>query len=107
MIGRVAQGVIDRRLSQYPAVAVLGPRQVGKTTLAQAIAAQHAGALLLDMERESDLAAVARPELFFPAHRDRLIVLDEVQHAPHLFAALRPEIDADRREGRFLLLDSA
>ena len=50
---------------------------------------------------------MARPELFFPAHRDRLIVLDEVQHAPHLFAALRPEIDADRREGRFLLLDSA
>ena len=49
MIGRVAQGVIDRRLSQYPAVAVLGPRQVGETTLAQAIVEQHAGALLLDM----------------------------------------------------------
>lgn len=107
MLKRVTQGVIERRLAQYPAVAVLGPRQVGKTTLAQAIAAHHAGALLLDMERESDRAAVARPELFFPAHRGRLIVLDEVQHAPHLFAALRPEIDDDRRAGRFLLLGSA
>ena len=107
MLKRIAHAVIERRLSQYPAVALLGPRQVGKTTLAQAIAAQHPGALLLDMERESDRAAVAQPELFFPAHRDRLIVLDEVQHAPHLFSALRPEIDADRRAGRFLLLGSA
>jgi predicted AAA+ superfamily ATPase len=107
MLKRVAQSIVEQRLAQYPAVAVLGPRQVGKTTLAQAIAAQHAGAMLLDMERESDRAAVARPELFFPAHRDRLIVLDEVQHAPHLFASLRPEIDDDRRAGRFLLLGSA
>lgn len=107
MLTRAALATIERRLSRYPAVALLGPRQVGKTTLAQAIAARHPSALLLDMERESDRAAVARPELFFPAHRDRLIVLDEVQHAPHLFAALRPEIDADRRAGRFLLLGSA
>lgn len=107
MLTRAAFATVERRLSRYPAVALLGPRQVGKTTLAQAIAARHPSALLLDMERESDRAAVARPELFFPAHRDRLIVLDEVQHAPHLFAALRPEIDADRRAGRFLMLGSA
>lgn len=107
MLTRATFATVERRLSRYPAVALLGPRQVGKTTLAQAIAARHPGALLLDMERESDRAAVARPELFFPAHRDRLIVLDEVQHAPHLFAALRPEIDADRRAGRFLMLGAA
>lgn len=107
MIRRLTQATVERRLAQYPAVVLLGPRQVGKTTLAQIIARQHPGALLLDMERESDRAAVTRPELFFPVHRDRLIVLDEVQHAPQLFTALRPEIDADRRAGRFLLLGSA
>ena len=56
---------------------------------------------------ESDRAALQRPELFFAAHRDRLLILDEVQLAPQLFAALRPEIDAHCRAGRFLLLGSA
>ena len=99
--------MIERRLLQAPAVALLGPRQVGKTTLAQAIAARYPQALLLDMARESDRAAVSRPELYFPLHRGRLVVLDEVQLVPQLFSALRPEIDADRRAGRFLLLGSA
>jgi hypothetical protein len=107
MLTRHLQSVVERRLAQSPAVALLGPRQVGKTTLAHAVAAGHAGAVLLDMERESDRAAVARPELFFPRYRDRLVVLDEVQHLPQLFTALRPEIDAQRRPGRFLLLGSA
>ena len=107
MIERNLHHVVQQRLRQYPAVALLGPRQVGKTTLAKTIAAQHPGAMLLDLERESDRAAVERPELFFAAHRDRLVVLDEVQLAPKLFAALRPEIDADRRAGRFLMLGSA
>ena len=98
---------MQQRLLQYPAVVLLGPRQVGKTTLARTIAAQCPGAMLLDLERESDRAALEQPELFFAAHRDRLLVLDEVQFAPHLFTALRPEIDADRRAGRFLLLGSA
>jgi AAA domain len=93
MIERKAQALVEQRLARYPAVVLLGARQVGKTTLAQIVAARHPGALLLDMERESDRAAVAQPELFFPAHRSRLVVVDEVQHAPHLFTALRPEID--------------
>jgi predicted AAA+ superfamily ATPase len=59
------------------------------------------------MERESDRAVVSSPELFLPTCRGRLVVIDEVQHAPQLFAALRAEIDADRRAGRFLLLGSA
>ena len=107
MIERNLQRVVQQRLRQYPAVALLGPRQVGKTTLAKTIAAQYPRAMLLDLERESDRAAVERPELFFAAHRDRLVVLDEVQLVPQLFAALRPEIDADRRAGRFLMLGSA
>jgi len=107
MIERQLQSAIEHRLLQAPAVVLLGPRQVGKTTLARAIAARHPRAMLLDLERESDRAALERPELFFPAHRDRLLVLDEVQLMPRLFEALRPEIDADRRAGRFLLLGSA
>jgi uncharacterized protein len=107
MLGRQLEAHAISRLQQMPAVALLGPRQVGKTTLAQAIAARHPGALVLDMERASDRAAVEHAELFFPAHRGRLVVLDEVQRVPGLFSALRPEIDADRRPGRFLLLGSA
>lgn len=107
MIERQLHSLIERRLLQSPAVVLLGPRQVGKTTLAKAVAAQHPNAMVLDLERESDRAALQQPELFFAAHRDRLLVLDEVQFTPQLFAALRPEIDADRRVGRFLLLGPA
>ena len=107
MFSRNLQHLVAQALLRSPAVVLLGPRQVGKTTLARAIAQAHSDALFLDLERESDRAAVARPELFFPALRQRLVVLDEVQTLPDLFRALRPEIDADRRAGRFLLLGSA
>ena len=107
MIERQLRSLVERRLLQTPSVMLLGPRQVGKTTLALAVAAQHPQALVLDLERESDRAALQRPELFFAAHRGRLLVLDEVQLMPQLFASLRPEIDAERRAGRFLLLGSA
>ena len=107
MLTRHLRGLIEQRLHQGPAVVLLGPRQVGKTTLAQAVAARDPDALVLDLERESDRAVLDRPELFFAAHRHRLLVLDEVQHVPRLFTALRPEIDANRRPGRFLLLGSA
>jgi predicted AAA+ superfamily ATPase len=80
---------------------------VGKTTLARALAAEYPDAVVLDLERESDRARLAQPEAFFARHRARLVVLDEVQAVPEVFAALRPEIDADRRPGRFLLLGSA
>jgi uncharacterized protein len=107
MINRLIEADIRARLSLYPAVALLGPRQVGKTTLAATIAAAQPDALLLDLEREGDRAVLTNPELFFAAQRERLVVLDEVQFVPGLFAALRPEIDAQRRPGRFLLLGSA
>lgn len=107
MLKRQVQDVVERRLAQAPAVALLGPRQVGKTTLAKAVAQQQPNALLLDLERESDRAVLRQPELFFASHRDRLLVLDEVQFVPQLFTALRPEIDAHRTPGRFLLLGSA
>ncbi|MDQ2779280.1 MAG: AAA family ATPase [Pseudomonadota bacterium] len=63
--------------------------------------------MFLDLERAADRARLAEPELYFAQHREHLMVLDEVQFMPELFSHLRPEIDADRRPGRFLLLGSA
>ncbi len=107
MIERQLSATVADRLAHNPAVVLLGARQVGKTTLARAIAQRHPGANVLDMERPADLIRLAQPDLALPLQRDHLLVLDEVQLAPSLFAALRPEIDADRRPGRFLLLGSA
>ena len=107
MIERLAQFELNQRLARVPAVLLLGARQVGKSTLARAAAAARPGSVLLDLERASDRAQLAEPELFLARHRSRLVVLDEVQFMPDLFSHLRPEIDADRRPSRFLLLGSA
>ncbi|BCK86878.1 putative protein [Sideroxyarcus emersonii] len=94
-------------LAEFPAVALLGPRQAGKTTLARIIADMQQGAIRLDLERPSDLAKLADPELFLSRQGDRLVILDEIQRQPELFAVLRALIDDNRRPGRFLLLGSA
>jgi len=107
MIERRLLSGIDSRLRQQPAAVLLGPRQVGKTTLARRVAATRPDAVFLDMEDEADRARLAQPAAFFGRYRDRLVVIDEVQALPEIFSALRPEIDADRRPGRFLLLGSA
>ncbi len=97
-------------LDDFPAVALLGPRQVGKTTLALE-AAQARGAIYLDLESEEHRARLAQPELYLSGLQDRLVILDEVHRAPGLFPVLRGLIDQGRREGRrggrFLLLGSA
>jgi uncharacterized protein len=95
-------------LQTFPVVGILGPRQVGKTSLARTLAS-HLGdaALMLDLERPSDLTKLAEPELFLEPLSDRLVILDEVQLLPELFSVLRPLIDTHRRPGRFLILGSA
>jgi predicted AAA+ superfamily ATPase len=95
------------RLAFSPAVVLLGPRQVGKTTLARQIAATHPSAICLDLQLAGDREKLTEGSGFLQAHRDKLLVLDEVQYVPEVFAQLRPEIDALRRPGRFLLLGSA
>lgn len=107
MLKRQLLASLGRSLARFPAVALLGPRQAGKTTLARALAATRPGTVLLDLESAADRAVLAEPELALRGWSDRLVVLDEVQLQPGLFAALRPLIDADRRPGRFLLLGSA
>jgi hypothetical protein len=102
--------VLERRLSEVPAVALLGPRQAGKTTLALALGQAH-DALYLDLESEQVRAKLAEPELYLADHLDRLVILDEIHRTPGLFPVLRGLIDRARRGGRrsglYLLLGSA
>ena len=107
MINRRILPLIENSLAEFPAVVLLGPRQAGKTTLARSIANERSASLYLDLERPSDLAKLADPELFLSRHADQLIVLDEIQRKPELFSVLRALIDEKRTPGRFLLLGSA
>ena len=91
-------------------MALLGPRQVGKTTLARDLG-EELGAVYLDLEAPADQAKLSAPELYLRSHADRLVILDEVQHCPDIFRVLRGLIDEGRRSGspygRFLALGSA
>lgn len=97
-------------LDHNPAVALLGPRQVGKTTLALAVA-QDRPSVYLDLESERDRAKLDNAELYLADHLDKLVILDEVHRAPALFPLLRGLIDQARRSGKtagqYLLLGSA
>jgi len=95
-------------LKQFPAVAILGARQVGKTTLAKQIAAaQKKATLYIDLENPLDVRRLADPYTFLTDNKDKFIIIDEVQTIPSLFAVLRSVIDEDRRNGKFILLGSA
>ena len=112
MYSRVSKAQAALLLESFPAVALLGPRQVGKTTLAHEIARDCGGqALYLDLELPSDRAKLSEPEAYFAAHEGSLLILDEIQRMPDLFQVLRGVIDARRRKGftkgQFLLLGSA
>lgn len=110
MIDRLISSQLSDALAHSPAVALLGPRQVGKTTLALEVG-QRYHALYLDLESEQDRAKLAQPELYLADHQDKLVIFDEVHRAPGLFPVLRGLIDQGRRAGRnsglYLLLGSA
>nr|MBF0221856.1 ATP-binding protein [Desulfobulbaceae bacterium] len=105
-IQRAAGNDLHRALARSPAVAILGPRQCGKSTLAKTVL-DTASAVYLDLQDRVDRNKLGEPELFFDRHRDKLICLDEIQLLPEFFSVLRSEIDRDRRPGRFLILGSA
>ncbi len=101
---------VEQALGRQAAVALIGPRQAGKTTLALQIG-DAGDAVYLDLETRADRAKLADPALFLGRHEDRLVILDEIHRAPELFQDLRGLIDRGRRKGRrtgrFLLLGSA
>ena len=107
MFQRKSAFEIRQQLGLSPAVAILGARQIGKTTLAKQIAAEFPDSIYLDLENAQARAKLDQADVFFEANRHRLVVLDEIQNAPELFSTMRGEIDADRRPGRFLILGSA
>jgi predicted AAA+ superfamily ATPase len=103
---------VGKALGAFPIVALLGPRQVGKTTLALEVGrALGRDFAYLDLELESDQAKLGEAELYLRAQAGRLLIVDEVQRRPDLFPLLRGIVDARIREGersgQFLILGSA
>ena len=98
---------LRKYLTIFPAVAILGPRQCGKSTLVKSLSQHFDEILYLDMQKESDLNKLLEPELFFETNADKIICLDEIQLVPKLFSVLRSVIDGNRINGKFILLGSA
>ena len=100
---------LQKNIARVPAVAFLGPRQVGKTTLAKTIA-KDMDSIYVDLEAPGDLLKLRDPTSFLRSHSDKLVILDEIQRSPDLFMVLRGLIDqnrqAGRKSGQFLLLGS-
>lgn len=108
MFARHLQNLLKTSLSYFPAVAVLGPRQVGKTTLVKTLLSNSEKEVIyLDLEYFADQNRLREPDLFFQANQDKVVVLDEIQRMPQLFPLLRSLIDQHRIPGRFVLLGSA
>ncbi len=110
MLERWVINRLKKSIDHYPAVALLGVRQVGKTTLARVLA-EDIKSVYLDLEFPKDLVRLKDPTTFLESHSDKLIILDEIQHMPDIFLILRGLIDQNRRKGRnaghFLILGSA
>lgn len=110
MIERKIHTHISSALKRQAAVVIIGPRQVGKTTIAHKIGDQS-NAVYLDLENPADRGKLSDPLLFLKMHEDRLVILDEIHHAPEIFQVMRGIIDEGRRKGkgigRFLILGSA
>lgn len=112
MIQRVLLAKLLKSLDLYPVVALLGSRQVGKTTLAKSIVSTLPKPVIyLDLERESDRSKLSEPELYLNQHKDSLVVFDEVQRVPEIFPLLRSLVDeriqAGDKSSHFLVLGSA
>ncbi|PSL04476.1 ATP-binding protein [Cecembia rubra] len=98
--------LLQEYLSLFPAVGLIGPRQVGKTTLVKNLLLEKES-IYLDLEKASDKAKLVNAELFLKTHQNKTVILDEIQMMPELFTELRSLIDEKREAGRFILLGSA
>lgn len=107
ILKRQSSDIIIKRLKNFPAVAILGPRQCGKSTLAKNIIGHFKNSIYLDLESPADLNKLRDPETFFDANREKLVCLDEIQRAPEIFPVLRSIIDRANRNGQLLILGSA
>lgn len=106
-IQRKIEGTIKQYLKIFPVVAVLGPRQCGKSTLVKKLSQNWAASLFLDLQYDTDLSKLDQPIIFFESNADKIICLDEIQLAPQLFSVLRSVVDKNRQNGKFILLGSA
>lgn len=107
MIQRNVEHILLQKLIRSPAIAILGPRQVGKTTLARGLKCDGLKSVYLDMENPEDQNKLQDAFSYLTLHEDNRVIIDEIQLMPELFAVLRPLIDAKRIPGRFILLGSA
>lgn len=105
MFDRIEKDMLEEWMEDFPAVGIIGARQVGKTTLAKSLLNENS--IHLDLESDLDIGLMAQPGIFFRQNADKRIIIDEVQRMPELFSLLRAIIDEDRRPGRFILLGSA
>lgn len=103
---RYISSLLQEYFSIFPAVGLVGPRQVGKTTLVKSLILEKE-TIYLDLEKASDRAKLLDAELFLKSHASKTVILDEIQLMPALFGELRSLIDEQREPGRFILLGSA
>jgi predicted AAA+ superfamily ATPase len=107
MIKRISERKIKDLLKGFPCVAIIGPRQVGKTTLAKKIQKGYKLSVYLDLEFQKDYIKLEDAETYLRQYENQLVIIDEVQRKENLFPVLRALVDQKRRPGRFLLLGSA
>jgi uncharacterized protein len=108
MIKRHIISQIEKAAKIFPVIAVLGPRQVGKTTLVKEFMQTiDKPSVYLDLEKPADFLRLDEPELFFASNKDSCIVIDEIQNKPEIFSLMRSVIDQDRLPLRFIILGSA
>ena len=107
MIARISENQIKHLLKGFPCVAIVGPRQVGKTTLAKLIQKEYKLSIYLDLEFQKDYLKLEDAETYLQQFEDYLVIIDEVQRKRELFPVIRALVDQNRKPGRFLLLGSA
>jgi predicted AAA+ superfamily ATPase len=106
-IHRKLEDEIQKYLQIFPIVAILGPRQCGKSTVVKQLFSNSQNGIYLDLQNQEDLNKLFDPRLFLKINEEKVICLDEIQLVPDLFGILRSVVDENRQNGKFILLGSA